>query len=335
MIPSVNQEIRLKSHPDGMPTEENFELVEVPTPRPQKGEILVQNEWMSVDPWMRVRMRPGNTSMIPFEVGQPLEGPCLGRVIESHSEDFAEGEYVLANLGWRNFWTAPVKNVEAIATGNVPIQTHLGVLGTTGMTAFVGMMRIAELKEGDRVFVSAASGAVGSVACQIARIRNCYVVASTGSAANAEWLKANTSVDVAFDYHDAGCLSERLAEYFPEGIDVYFDNVGGNHLEAAIDNMRTFGRIVCCGMISSDNDDSVTAVPGNLSRIIDKSLRLQGFNVNDHMSERKEFLRVMVQWVEGKRVVWEETISEGLHRAPAAFIELFQGHKTGKSLVKL
>lgn len=335
MIPSVNQEIRLKSYPDGIPSEDNFELVEVPTPRPKKGEILVQNEWMSVDPGMRVRMRPGNTSMTPFEVGRPLEGACIGRVIESQSDDFVEGGYVLGNFGWRNFWTSPGENVEAITSGNVPIQTHLSVLGTTGMTAFVGMMRIAELKEGDRVFVSAASGAVGSVACQIAKIRNCYVVASTGSAANVEWLKANTNVDVAFDYHDADSLSQRLGEFFPEGVDVCFDNVGGDHLEAAIDHMRNFGRVVCCGTISNYNDQNATAGPRNLSRIIDKSLRLQGFNVSDHVSDRKEFLRVMVQWVEAKRVVWEETVSEGLHRAPAAFIELFSGNKTGKSLVKL
>ncbi len=335
MIPSVNQEIRLKSLPDGLPTEENFELVEIPTPRPGMGEILVQNEWMSVDPWMRDRFRPGNTSLNPFEVGQPLDGPCIGRVIESQSDDFREGQYVLANFGWRKFWNSPVENVKGITAGNVPIQTHLSVLGTTGMTAFVGMMRIAELKEGDRVFVSAAGGAVGSLACQIAKIRNCYVVASTGSTANVEWLKANTNVDVAFTCHDADGLSQRLGEFFPEGIDVCFDNVGGYHLNAAMDHMRSFGRIVCCGMILSDHNELPSGGICNLSQIIDKNLRLQGFSVGDHSGDRKEFQRVMVQWIEAKQVVWEETIAEGLHHAPAAFIELFSGTRSGQSLVKL
>ena len=335
MIPSINREIHLKSRPNGVPSEENFELVELPAPRAGDGEILVQNEWMSVDPYMRGRMRETKSYTPPFEIGKPLEGACIGKVIESKSEDFAEGDYVLGNLGWRELWASTGKSVEKLSQGNVPIQSYLSVLGMTGMTAFVGLMRIAEIKEGERIFVSAASGAVGSVACQIAKIRNCYVVGSAGSASKINWLKANANVDAAFNYHETDNLSERLAELFPEGIDVYFDNVGGDHLEAAIDNMRDFGRIVCCGMISGYNDESMPAGPKNLSNVISKRLRMHGFIVRDHVSDRKEFERVMVQWVEGKRITWEETISEGLHLAPAAFINLFSGNKTGKALVKL
>lgn len=335
MTPSINRLIHLKSRPDGLPVEENFELIETPAPRPGEGEILVQNEWMSVDPYMRGRMRETESYTPPFEIGKPLEGACIGKVLESRSDEFVEGDYVLGNLGWRDLWTSTAESAEKIVPVNLPVQSYLSVLGMTGMAAFVGMMRIAEIKEGDRIFVSAASGAVGSVACQIGKIRNCYVVGSAGSASKVEWLKANANVDAAFNYRDTGNLSERLAELFPEGIDVYFDNVGGDHLDAAIDNMRDFGRIVCCGMISGYNDENSPAPHRNLFKVIGKRLRMQGFIVGDHVSDRKEFHRVMLQWVESKRIAWEETISEGLHLAPAAFINLFSGNKTGKALVKL
>lgn len=335
MAQTMNREIRLKSRPDGTPTEDDFELVESSAREPVEGEILVRNEWMSVDPYMRGRMRESKSYVPAFEIGKPLEGGCIGRVVQSRSEGFVKGDYVLGNLGWRDLWTSTTESVEKITNGSVPIQSHLSVLGMTGMTAFVGLMRIAELQAGERVFVSAASGAVGSIACQIAKIRNCFVVGSSGSADKIEWLKSKAGVDAALNYRESDDLSKALAELFPDGIDVYFDNVGGSHLEAAIDNMRDFGRIVCCGMISAYNDESPQPGPRNLFKVIGKRLRMQGFIVRDHGSDRTEFERVMVQWIEAKRINWEETITDGLENAPRAFVNLFSGDKMGKALVKI
>ncbi len=331
----MNREIRLKSRPDGIPTEDNFELVESSVREPVEGEIHVRNEWMSVDPYMRGRMRESKSYVPAFEIGKPLEGGCIGRVVQSKCDGFTEGDYVLGNLGWRDLWTSTTESVEKIPNGPVPIQMHLSVLGMTGMTAFVGLMQIAELQEGERVFVSAASGAVGSIACQIAKIRNCYVVGSSGSADKIGWLKSKAGVDAALNYRESDDLSKALAELFPDGIDVYFDNVGGSHLEAAIDNMRDFGRIVCCGMISAYNDESPQPGPRNLFKVIGKRLRMQGFIVRDHGSDRTEFERVMMQWIEAKRMNWEESITDGLENAPTAFIKLFSGDKMGKALVKI
>lgn len=335
MTQITNRQICLKSRPAGTPTEDNFQLIESPAPEPADGEILVRNEWMSVDPYMRGRMRESKSYVPAFEIGKPLEGGCIGRVVQSKCDEFVEGDYVLGSLGWRDFWTSTAEAVEKIPSAPLPLQSYLSVLGMTGMTAFVGLMRIAELKEGDRVFVSAASGAVGSIACQIAKIRNCHVVGSAGSADKIEWLKNNAAVDSAINYHECEDLSKRLADLFPEGIDVYFDNVGGSHLEAAIDNMRDFGRVVCCGMISRYNDETPQPGPINMFKIIGKRLRMQGFIVRDHGSDRKEFERVMVQWIEAKRINWEETITDGLENAPKAFVNLFSGNKLGKALVKI
>jgi len=335
MTQLINRQICLKSRPEGTPVQDNFELIESPTTEPANGEILVRNEWMSVDPYMRGRMRESKSYVPAFEIGKPLEGGCIGRVVQSKCEGFVEGDYVLGNLGWRDLWTSTTENVRKIANGSVPIQSYLSVLGMTGMTAFVGLMRIAELKEGERVFISAASGAVGSIACQIAKIRNCYVVGSAGSEEKIEWLKNHAAIDAAINYHDCDDLPKRLAELFPEGIDVYFDNVGGDHLEAAIDNLRDFGRIVCCGMISGYNDETPQSGPPNLFKVIGKRLRLQGFIVRDHSCDQSEFARVMLQWIEAKRIHWEETVTEGLENAPKAFINLFSGDKMGKALVKI
>ncbi len=335
MPPVKNREIHLKSRPVGVPTPDNFELVESPAPVPGEGEILVRNEWMSVDPYMRGRMRESKSYVSAFEIGQPLEGGCIGRVEQSNCEGFVQGDYVLGNQGWRDLWTATGEQVEKIPQGPVPIQAYLSVLGMTGMTAFVGLMRIAELKEGERVLISAASGAVGSIACQIAKIRNCYVVGSSGSDEKIEWLKTHAAIDAAINYNTCDDLPTRLTELFPDGIDVYFDNVGGVHLEAAIDNMNDFGRIVCCGMISGYNDETPQPGPANLFKLIGKRLRMQGFIVRDHGGDRSEFERVMTQWIEAKRIHWEETVTEGLENAPAAFINLFSGNKMGKALVKI
>ncbi len=331
----IQQEIHLASRPEGMPRPENFELVETDVPEPKDGEFLVQNEWISVDPYMRGRMRDTQSYVPPFELGQPMQGGCVGKVIESNHPDFATGDYVLGELGWRVFWTSDGSNATKIDAERSDAKNYLGVLGLTGMTAYYGLLKLGIPQQGDTVFVSAASGAVGSIVCQIAKIKGCRVVGSSGSPAKIEWLKDKAGIDEALNYHDADDLSARLAELCPNGIDIYFDNVGGDHLEAAIDNMNNFGRIVCCGMISGYNDSEPAPGPRNLMQLIGKRLRMEGFIVRDHMDIRDEFFREMMNWIDAGKIVWEETITEGIADAPQAFINLFEGDKMGKALVKV
>ncbi len=331
----MQREFHLKSRPTGMPTEDDFELVESPLPKLNKGEFLVQNEWLSVDPYMRGRMNDSESYVPPFEVGKPMEGGCVGKVIETESADFQVGDVVLGNQGWREYWKSNGKDVLKVDTRKIESKTYLSVLGMTGMTAYVGLLRIGQLKEGETVFVSAASGAVGSIVCQIAKIKNCRVIASTGSDEKIAWLKKNAHIDGALNYHDVDNLSSQLGELCPQGIDVYFDNVGGQHLEAAIDHMNTHGRIVCCGMISGYNSTQKQPGPSNLFKIIGKQLRIQGFLVRAHDDMQHEFQRDMSQWIASHQIHWQESITDGLENAPAAFLKLFSGDKTGKALVRV
>jgi len=333
----VSQEICLTEYPSGMPTENNFKLVQVHLPEPTKeGEFLVRNIWMSVDPYMRGRMREGSNSYIPpFKVGQPLEGACVGQIIASNNNQFTVGEYVLGMLGWREYWLSNGSDVMKINPNIAPIQSFLGTFGMTGLTAYVGLLKIGELKEGDIVFVSAASGAVGSVACQIAKTKGCRVIGSAGSEEKVKWLVDQAEIDDAFNYKQVDDISEHLRKICPDKIDIYFDNVGGKHLEAALENMKTYGRIVLCGMISQYNSSSPQPAPSNLMLAITNRLKLQGFIVRDHYNMLNEFHEVMAKWVSEGKIKWKETVSEGIENAPKAFLGLFKGENFGKMLVKI
>ncbi len=330
------REFHLRSYPSGMPTAENFELVEFDMPAIREGEFLVQNEWLSVDPYMRGRMRKGQSYVAAFELGKPMEGGCVGKVVESKHPRFSTGDVVLGNQGWRKLWISSGEGVQRVDAKATDLQNYLGVLGMTGLTAYVGLNEVGKLQAGETVFVSAASGAVGSIVCQIAKLKNCQVIGSAGSAAKIQWLKEQAGVDQAFNYHEVDDVSAKLAELCPGGIDLYFDNVGGEHLQGAIDNMNDFGRIVCCGMISSYNDEQPQPGPNNLFKIIGKRLRMEGFLVFDHVQVQPEFHKQMSDWIEHGKIKWEETITEGLENAPEAFIDLFGGQdKIGKALVRV
>ena len=283
MVQRIGQEIRLKQYPIGMPTEEIFEIVKVDIPKPKEGEFLVRNIWMSVDPYMRGRMRsPEETKSYidSFRLHNPLEGSCIGKIVESNNNRFKIGEYVQGNFGWREYWISNGNDTMKIDSKIAPIQSYLGALGMTGLTAYVGLVKIGKLNEGkDTVYISAASGAVGSIACQIAKIKGCHVVGSAGSEDKVDWLLDEIKLDYAFNYNTVGKdnLSLELKKGCPEGIDLYFDNVGGKHLEAALDNTKIFGRIVLCGMISQYNAISPTSGPSNLFFAIINRLRLEGF----------------------------------------------------------
>lgn len=341
----VGYEIHLKERPLGIASENNFELVRVRVPDLKQGQVLVRNVWMSVDPYMRGRMSETKSYLPPFELNKPLEGDCIGQIIESKNRQFEVGEYLLSNFGWREYWISTGSNdISKIAPTIAPLQSYLGIMGRTGLTAYVGLL-IGELTDSSTshtVFVSAASGAVGSAACQIAKIKGCHVVGSTSSSQKVKWLIDEAGIDYAFDYRKIGeeNISSELRKACSDGIDIYFDNVGGKHLEAALDNMKVFGRIALCGMISQYNFPQFpSTVPGpgpsNLFLAIRRRIKIQGFIVRDHYHVLNEFRTNMSKWIKEGKIKWEETVYEGLENAPKAFIALFTGEKLGKMLVKI
>ena len=328
------QQILLDSRPEGLPTHDNFKLSSLLLPEVQEGEFLVRNLWMSVDPYMRGRMIDRKSYIAPFSIGEVLEGGAIGEVIESRNSDFPVGVKVTSMLGWRSHYVTDGSDHTKLPETPLSESHFLGVLGMPGMTAWTGLNRIAELKEGETLFVSAASGAVGSVACQLGKLMGAKVIASVGSDEKASNLKS-LGVDAVINYKTAENLSAALKEAAPQGVDVYFENVGGEHLSAALDNMNDHGRIAVCGMISQYNDTAPTPGPSNLAMIIMKKLRMEGFIVFEHWAHYPEFAKTMGQWLATGAVKAEQTIYEGLASAPDAFIGLFEGKNRGKMVVKL
>ncbi len=335
MAEIVSREIRLKNRPVGMPREDDFELTEVVIPEPDEGEVLVRNIYLSVDPYMRGRMIVRESYIPPFQLGQPLEGGCIGQVMQSKGGEFQVGDYVSGMLGWREYYLSEGSGLTKIDPTLAPLQAHLGTVGMPGLTAYVGLLDIGQPKPGDTVFVSAASGAVGAMVCQIAKIKGCRVVGSAGSDEKVVWLMEEARVDAAFNYKKVDDLTVELGKYCPNGIDVYFENVGGAHLEAAIAHMNTFGRIVLCGMISQYNATEPPPGPSNLMLAVLRRLTLQGFIVRDHLERRPPFLADMGQWIKEGRIKWKETVVAGIENTPKAFIGLFMGENLGKMLVKI
>lgn len=335
MTDRVSREIRLKSRPSGMPKPENFQVAEVTVPDPGPGRLLVRNIWMSVDPYMRGRMIERESYVPAFQIGAPLEGGAVGVVEASNHPDFKPGDHVSHMLGWREYFLSDGGGLTRVDGKAAPLQAYLGVLGMPGLTAYSGLLRIGEPKEGETVFVSAASGAVGSVVCQIAKIKGCRVVGSVGSEEKARWLTEEAGIDAAVNYKAVPDLEAAVAEACPNGIDVYFENVGGAHLVAALNLMNPFGRIPLCGMISQYNLERPEPGPWNLVLAVPKSLKLQGFIVTNYLDMLGDFQRDMPQWIREGRIKWHETVREGIESAPGAFLDLFTGGNFGKMLVKL
>ena len=335
MNAKVSREIRLKNRPVGLPAESDFELAEVTIPEVRTSEILVQNIYMSVDPYMRGRMVDRKSYLPPFQLNQPLEGSCVGRVVESKNEQFQVGDFVLGRLGWRENFISDGKGILKIDPKVAPIQAFLGTLGMPGLTAYVGLLDIGKPKAGETVFVSAAAGAVGSVVCQIAKLKGCYVVGSAGSDAKVSWLLEEAGVDAAYNYKKVENVITEVGKNCPKGIDVYYENVGGIHLQAALAHMNKFGRIVMCGTIATYNATQPVAGPTNLSNVTTKQLTLQGFIVGDRQNKLQQFYADMGKWIAEGKIKWKETIVEGLENAPRAFIGLFKGENLGKMIVKI
>src|ERR1039458_3582811 len=311
-MPIPSREIRLASRPQGEPSLDNFSFATVEAPAPKPGEVLVRNLYMSVDPYMRGRMNEGKSYVPPFQIGMPLEGGAVGKVVASQDEKLPVGSLVFSNLGWREAFVVTASKLQVVDANVASPSAFLGILGVTGLTAWVGLFRIANLKDGETVFVSGGAGAVGSAACQFAKFHGCRVIASAGSAEKVAFLKDELGVDYAFNYR-AGEPLGYLKKGAPEGIHVYFDNTAGPQLEAALYCLRDHGRVSMCGGIAGYN----TPVPGprNLGLAIAKRLRLGGFNLLDPCREMPAFHAEAIPALRSGKLVNKETVVEGLDAA--------------------
>ena len=328
--------VALKEYiPMGNPSLSHFDLKSETISLKNDDEVLVTNKWISVDPYMRARMTERKNYKPPFEIGKPMEGTAIGEIIESKSNNFKKGDFVLSEFGWRDNFIANSESLKKINPINVPIQTYLGPLGFTGHTAYIGLFRIAKIKPKQTILVSSAAGSVGSTVCQIAKILGCKVIASTGSDEKVEWLKKEIGVDHAFNYKKIDNLVLHFKDICPEGFDIYFDNVGGDFLEAAIFRMKNFGRIVICGRISQMNATSPGEGLKNMAHVLVKRLTIKGFLIFDHYDDYKDFENDMSNWVINKKIKWRETIVEGIENSPQAFLDLLNGKNIGKMIVKI
>ncbi|MEU5362598.1 NADP-dependent oxidoreductase [Streptomyces sp. NPDC005925] len=331
----INREWHLLSRPVGRPTPADFALVESEVPAPGDGQVLVRNQYLSVDPYMRGRMSAAKSYVAPFELGKVMQGGAVGEVVASNAEGIAVGDHVLHFSGWREYAAVDAKNAVKVDPGAAPLSAYLGVLGMTGLTAYAGLLRTAAFSEGDSVFVSGAAGAVGSQVGQIARLKGASrVVGSAGSDEKVKLLVEEYGFDAAFNYK-AGPVHEQLKEAAPDGIDVYFDNVGGDHLEAAISRLNRGGRIAVCGMISVYNDTEPAPGPRNLARLIQTRGRIEGFLVGDHYDLQPQFVAEVGPWIASGALKYRETVVEGIENNLEAFLGVLRGDNTGKMIVKL
>ncbi|HVJ08873.1 MAG TPA: NADP-dependent oxidoreductase [Acidisarcina sp.] len=333
-MPTSSREIRLAARPNGEPRLEDFALAQVELNPPAAGEVLVKNLCFSVDPYMRGRMNDAQSYVPPFVIGKPLEGSAVGIVTASNQSPLPVGALVFSMNGWREAFVAPATSLQQIDPLLAPPSTFLGILGVTGLTAWVGLWKVARLSPAETVFISAGAGAVGSAACQFAKLHGCKVIASAGSAAKVAMLRDELGVDFAFSYKDGDPL-DHLKKAAPEGIDVYFDNTGGPQLEAALSALKNHGRVAMCGAIAGYNNP----VPGprNLMLVIGKRLRLEGFIVSDHLADRPKFLAEVAPALKSGKVKSHETTVEGIENAPAAFIDMLRSgdSHTGKVVIHL
>jgi len=326
----ISREIHLVSRPKGMPTADNFTIAQTEIKPLQDGQILVRNLYLSVDPYMRGRMNEGKSYVPPFELGKALEGGAVGEVIESRAPEFKPGDVVTSNFGWREYFIAAPKELHPVNHEIQPLSVYLGALGMTGMTAWVGL-NLVEVKAGDVIFISGAAGAVGNVAGQLAKLRGCQVIGSAGSAEKVKFLK-ECGFDRAFNYN-SGPVLEQLNQAASDGIDVYFDNVGGETLEAALSALRVHGRIIACGAISGYNKPQPG--PNNLFNMIGKRLTMKGLLVRDWLDRQGEFEQEVGGYFQAGKLKNQETVVVGIDQAVGAFIGLFEGKNIGKMVVKL
>lgn len=334
-LPAVSREWHLLSRPVGWPGPGDFALVEAEVRQPGEGQVLVRNVYVSVDPYMRGRMSAAKSYVAPYELNKPMQGGAVGEVVASNAEGIEPGDHVLHFFGWREYAVVDAGNAVKVDPEAAPLSAYLGVLGMTGLTAYAGLLRTAAFTEGDAVFVSGAAGAVGSQVGQIARLKGASrVIGSAGSDEKVKLLVEEYGFDAAFNYRN-GPVSAQLREAAPDGIDVYFDNVGGDHLEAAIGSLNRGGRIAVCGMISVYNDTEPAPGPKNLARLIQTRGRIEGLLVNDHYDLQPQFVEEVGAWVRSGALKYRETVVEGIENNLEAFLGVLRGDNTGKMVVRL
>jgi NADPH-dependent curcumin reductase CurA len=329
----TNLQILLRRRPEGAPVAEDFEIVETPVPEPKEGEVLVRARFLSLDPYMRGRMSAAKSYAKPVDLGAVMEGQTAGEVVASRAPGFAPGDTVLGGFGWQRFSCVAPTRLFKVDPKEAPLSTSLGVMGMPGLTAWVGLEDIGQPKAGETVVVSAASGAVGQVVGQIAKIRGCKVVGVAGGAKKGQYVTEELGFDACIDHR--GDLEAQFDRHCPDGVDVYWENVGGAVQRAVFPRMNDFGRMVMCGMIAEYNDKAVQPGP-NLMAVVRKRLRIQGFIVSDTGWPRyPEFRRQMLGWIADGRMSWREDVVQGLRNAPQAFIGLLQGENFGKLVVQV
>jgi hypothetical protein len=333
---AVSTQIQLVARPVGWPTAEDFRTVRIDLPELGEGQVRVANEFISVDPYMRGRMNDVKSYAPPYALGETMTGGAVGRVVASNASGFTVGDVVLHQFGWRDVAQADAAGFRVVPEiPGVPVSAYLGVLGMTALTAWVGLLQVAAMKEGDTVFVSGAAGAVGSMVGQIARLKGAKrVIGSAGTAQKVALLTGKYGFDAAFNYKD-GAIADQLASAAPDGIDVYFDNVGGEHLEAALNSFNNGGRAALCGAISQYNLADAPAGPRNLSNIVTRGLTLAGFTVGNYLQFFPAFSADMSGWLTSGRVVFDETVVDGIDHAVDAFLGLLRGENTGKMVVRI
>jgi NADPH:quinone reductase len=335
MLPEKQKQIQLVSRPEGMPVKEDFLYKEIDVPQPSNGEVLVKTIYLSVDPYMRGRMSDAKSYVEPFKLNEALAGGVVGEIVESKSAHFQKGDFVVGMLPWQEYSVAKEKEVRTINPDVAPISTYLSILGMTGLTAYFGLMDIGQPKEGETVVVSGAAGAVGSVVGQIAKIQGARVVGIAGSDEKVSYLTDTLGFDEGINYKTTDNIYKTLKEACPNGIDVYFENVGGEIGDATLSLLNKHARIPVCGAISSYNKTDRDLGPRVQSRLIKSSALMKGFVVNDYNDRFKEGATELGKWLSQGKLQYEETITEGLDNVTDAFLGLFQGKNIGKQLVKI
>ena len=332
---AVNRRWLLDNRPTGAVTRDNFRLDEAPLAAPGEGEVLVRNEWLSLDPYMRGRMSDAKSYVKPVQIGEVMTGQTVGEVVESRHPGFHKGDKVLTQLGWQAYGVARGQDLRLVDASQVPPSYYLGILGMPGLTAWFGLLELAKPKAGETVVVSAAAGSVGSIVGQIAKIKGCRVIGIAGGADKCSWLTSELGFDAAVDYKD-GAVFKALRAAAPKGIDVYFDNVGGDILEACLPQMNNYGRIACCGAISQyDGAPSAHGPRGVPGLIVVKRLVMQGFIVTDFMAQRDKALADLQAWTTSGKLKVEEDVIDGLENTPKALIGLLAGENRGKRMIKV
>ena len=330
----MNKVIQLKNRPSGKPTLSNFNFSEEENPIPKDGEILLKTRYVSVDPYLRGRMRDEESYIPPFKVGEPIESTIIAEVMESKNSNFKKGEFVSGLLKWKEYQTTTGNGLNKVNKEAAPLTAYLGVLGLTGITAYLGLKKIGDLKAGETLLVSGAAGAVGSVVGQIGKIMGCKVVGIAGSDEKIERIK-DFGFDAGINYKTASDMKKAIAAACPNGVDVYFDNVGGEILDAALANINKFGRVINCGAISLYNAEKTPLGPRHEGTLIKKSVLMKGFTVLDYVKDFGPAINQLSTWLKDGKLKYSETVLEGFENIPQAFLDLFEGKNKGKMIVKV